>query len=159
MKALLLEVCVVALLTSSGSAQTTTIPNLEGEWKMSGGAEVWITQNGNRVVSKYTEVSTMGFKPGDVDFTGTISGSQLSCESVRHYPIKYRALCPKQWSSIRHANCTISKDGDEITQKWRQGKIQDDCSEISGSFVTTKYERVHIEVIEVHELTVRAAPE
>jgi len=136
------------LLSSCIAAQPAAVPIMGGYWRLENGAVVVITQKGNQVISKYVHVKGRGYKPGDLDFSGTISGHKLSVAANLHYPIRFKTLCPSQWAQSTHEDISLSSSGDKMVAKWKGSLIHDDCSETDGSWHVTKYTEIVFEVDE-----------
>ncbi len=141
MRSLIVGFAIAIPLTFTVAAQPDVVPNLEDNWQSPFGAIVSISQHGNQVVSRYVSVKTKGFKPGDLDFTGTISGHKLLADLSTHYPMTFKKTCPTQWAYFTHVELIVSRDNDEMVGKWRQKFIHADCSETDGPTRIIRYRR------------------
>lgn len=108
--------------------------DLTGLWQSKTGSVSSISQNGEKFQGNIVRFGSpetskkYGFEIGDTVLVGGVTGGSIRMSLNKHYPVRYRSICPDQWSQwVELNNLNISPDGARISGWWQVYRINEDC--------------------------------
>ena len=130
---------IVCLVLAAGIHTAFAATDLSGYWISGSGAVYQFIQKGNDVIATFEKPnqaqSDGGVKPGDVAFTGKVTGSIVAGLFHQRFPTSLREKCPANWYSTTDLKLTISADGAEMDGVVLLPHISDTCEIDDGRMV------------------------
>ena len=148
LRLVLLGLCVLAatgcdLWRTWTAAPPVSGPDVQGDWQ-SGGTTYRVQTDGAKVTAVFETVSTeaqaLGFKKGDLSFTGTRNGHFLQGEQVIRYPSNIP--CHREGGRRVPFMAMVADDGKRIIIDWYNVSLNvQTCKDVGRTVGVTQLDR------------------